>query len=77
MPYGLNYPIPRGWPVKKPGGWESMPSWQSSSSEEDALDYNRWRGFCIITRALAREKHNISEFVVDVSAQHGSKRPHV
>ncbi|KAH6967923.1 hypothetical protein BKA56DRAFT_597395 [Ilyonectria sp. MPI-CAGE-AT-0026] len=67
LPYGYNYPIPRGWPVKEPGGWGGMPSWQSSSSEEDGLDKNKWRGFCIITQTLAREKHNISEFVVDVS----------
>lgn len=55
MPYGFNYPIPRGWPVKKPGGWESMPSWQSSSSEEDALDYTGGVDYALLHgRLLAR-----------------------
>lgn len=77
MPYGFNYPIPRGWLVKKPGGWESTPSWKSSSSDEYVLENHKWRGFCILTRALAREKHNISEFVIDVSLLNTGLNVHV
>ncbi|KAH7007172.1 hypothetical protein EDB80DRAFT_718334 [Ilyonectria destructans] len=66
LPYGFNYPIPRGWPAKEAIERVRIPLWQSGS-EKDELDKNKWRGFRIITWMLARENHNISEFVVDVS----------
>ncbi|KAF7553416.1 hypothetical protein G7Z17_g3669 [Cylindrodendrum hubeiense] len=66
LPYGFNYPIPRGWPAKEAIERVTIPLWRSGS-EKDEFDKNRWRGFRIITWMLAREKHNISDFVVDVS----------
>ncbi|KAG9255766.1 uncharacterized protein F5Z01DRAFT_652072 [Emericellopsis atlantica] len=63
LPRGLNYPLPRGWPTApyaEPA--PEAPLWQSEHVK------NMWRGFRIITRALAQDdSHSVSEFLVDVN----------
>ena len=63
LPYGLNYPIPRGWPTSdlvEPA--PEAPLWHSERVK------NMWRGFCIITWVLAQnESHSVSEFLLDVN----------
>ncbi|KAL6910198.1 hypothetical protein GGI43DRAFT_426975 [Trichoderma evansii] len=55
FPYGFNYPIPRGWPTKLP----NLAPWEDSKA--------RWRGYCLVTRALAQERshHRVSELHID------------
>ncbi|KAH7176768.1 hypothetical protein EDB81DRAFT_940639 [Dactylonectria macrodidyma] len=66
LPYGFNYPIPRGWPTKEPHDWLRLSLWKKGL-DQDEIDKNKWRGFRIITWMLARHDHAVSEFVVDVS----------
>ncbi|RFU75456.1 3-hydroxyacyl- dehydrogenase [Trichoderma arundinaceum] len=60
FPYGFNHPIPRGWPTRRSdtvtadvGPWEDAKA--------------RWRGYSIVTRALAQEQqhHRVSEYLID------------
>jgi hypothetical protein len=62
FPAGFNYPIPEGWPTHKIHP-EMIGFWNNVEVKDT------WRGFCIVTRELARlsEKHHITEFVVDVN----------
>jgi hypothetical protein len=61
FPYGFNYPIPRAWPTVEPGcSPYRAPLWNSNDAEK-----GRWRGFRIILQALAEQKHQISEFVME------------
>ncbi|CAI6089336.1 unnamed protein product [Clonostachys chloroleuca] len=64
LPYGFNYPIPRGWPCSEPGSRLRITQW--SSEERDEKEKNRWRGYRIILWTLARVNHRITDFVVDV-----------
>ncbi|VUC22531.1 unnamed protein product [Clonostachys rosea] len=64
LPYGFNYPIPRGWPCKEPGERLRITQW--SSEERDERQKNRWRGYRIIMWTLARMDHHVTDFVVDV-----------
>ncbi|KAL1852643.1 hypothetical protein Plec18167_007737 [Paecilomyces lecythidis] len=64
FPYGFNYLIPRGWPIH--GNLHMPPSaglWEDMTEREKG----QWRGFRIITRALAQVEHNISELIIDVN----------
>ncbi|UKZ58392.1 hypothetical protein TrVGV298_012260 [Trichoderma virens] len=65
FPYGFNYPIPRGWPTRRAGEGNtfSVP-WRDSKA--------KWRGYCIVTEALAQEQqhHRVSEFLIDAHYLH-------
>ena len=74
FPVGFNYPVPRGWPndqetwpygSRSDGGWvpESPDRWFPSGS----LVRARWRGYRLVTKALAEnlDRHSISELRVD------------
>ncbi|KAI2469995.1 hypothetical protein F4781DRAFT_201683 [Annulohypoxylon bovei var. microspora] len=60
FPYGFNYPLPRGWPCTDEG--DPTPRVYAWDDEEEK---NKWRGFRLVTRELARQKHQISELLVD------------
>lgn len=70
LPYGLNYPIPRGWPtapdVCPP---RSMWPWlDDDGGDADGEDYKeQWRGVRTALRVLAepQTEHSITEFVLD------------
>ncbi|KAL7921523.1 hypothetical protein ACQKWADRAFT_327582 [Trichoderma austrokoningii] len=56
FPYGFNCPIPRGWPYELDIGLQAAP-WEDEKA--------RWRGFNLVTKMLAEEKHNVSEYEID------------
>ncbi|KAF9775264.1 hypothetical protein IL306_006631 [Fusarium sp. DS 682] len=62
FPCGFVYPIPRGWPCA-----ENQSMAEDADSWEDEDEKNKWRGFRIVTRVLARQAENcqISEFLLD------------
>jgi hypothetical protein len=63
FPKGFNYPIPRSWPNVPSGEWkpEALP-WKDEQVRQ------QYRGFSIVTRALADcTDHQVSEFIVDVN----------
>ncbi|KAL6231580.1 hypothetical protein BDW75DRAFT_38781 [Aspergillus navahoensis] len=60
FPKGFNYPIPRGWPDIPEGTYkpEAMP-WEDEATRKD------FRGFGIVTRALASyADHHVSELII-------------
>lgn len=63
LPYGLNYPIPRGWHIEQNEGQIANPlRWSEASEEYKEL----WRGARIALRVLSQvEKHNVSELSFD------------
>lgn len=65
LPYGFNYPLPRGWPTAEEGYSEpeALP-WHDGSE----LMKQQWRGFRIVTRMLAQDgvEHHISDLILDV-----------
>ncbi|KAL2840332.1 hypothetical protein BJX68DRAFT_279014 [Aspergillus pseudodeflectus] len=64
FPRGFNYPIPRGWPTGQ-RVWDAP----QAQSWEDAEVRNEYRGFSIITRALAEyAAHHISELTIDANS---------
>ncbi|CAI7676458.1 unnamed protein product [Penicillium manginii] len=63
FPQGFNYPIPRGWPVssaEEPRDVITFP-WKSV----DERHRGKYPGFRIVTRALAQQKNNVVELVLD------------
>ncbi|KAF7539752.1 hypothetical protein G7054_g1889 [Neopestalotiopsis clavispora] len=73
FPYGLNYPIPRGWPTTRLGYSPpyDAPPW------DDEDQKIMWRGVSIVLNALAKQDHNVSEFVVDVHGLCTGLNPHM
>lgn len=62
LPYGFNYPIPRGWPTSEDAGVSpGVGPWEALAVE----DRYQWRGFMIVIRTLARQAHHISELLID------------
>ncbi|KAI1866303.1 uncharacterized protein JN550_007691 [Neoarthrinium moseri] len=60
--YGLNYPIPRGWPTPEVGqGPYAVESW------DDAGERRKWRGVYIVLHELARQEHPVVEFRLDAN----------
>ncbi|KAL1883258.1 hypothetical protein Daus18300_000316 [Diaporthe australafricana] len=66
LPYGFNYPIPRGWPII-PEGYppHSMRPWPVHRDHEAYKD--QWRGVRVALRVLAEPHtaHGITELVLD------------
>lgn len=65
FPRGFNYPIPRGWPsVSSSGTYRPRAQlWEDEATKKD------YRGFGIITRALASyTEHRVSELIIDAHA---------
>lgn len=62
LPYGLIYPIPRGWPMTSEHS--NRPFADPWDNEEEK---NKWRGFRLIVRTLAQHQHHITDFVVEVN----------
>jgi hypothetical protein len=62
FPEGFNYPIPHSWPFHDLGvGPYVVPPWNDETAKK------QWRGFCIVTNELAKQKgHHVSELVIDV-----------
>lgn len=63
FPEGFNYPIPRGWPTsttEQPEDEIAFP-WQ----RVDERHKEKWRAFRIITRALAHQKSNVVELILE------------
>ncbi|KAM0511261.1 hypothetical protein ACHAPE_010071 [Trichoderma viride] len=60
IPFGMNYPLPRGWPTRRGG----HPIRLTERWEEDKAI---WRGLNMVTKILAEEKqhHHVSEFFID------------
>ncbi|KAJ5975149.1 hypothetical protein N7481_008856 [Penicillium waksmanii] len=69
FPYGLNYPIPRGWP----GGRGEISYTPAESWEEmNEAEKEQWHGFRMITRVLAQEKSpSLLELVIDTNRLSG------
>lgn len=66
LPYGFNYPIPRGWPTAPDGcPPHSMRPWPEDGEGEAYKD--QWRGVRIALRVLAepQTEHNVTELVLD------------
>ncbi|KAK1721904.1 hypothetical protein BDP67DRAFT_586852 [Colletotrichum lupini] len=61
LPYGFNYPLPRGWPVPPKDGDKAM------SGDWESEDYQEcWRGFRHVVRILAHQKSTkIKELMID------------
>ena len=71
FPRGFNYPLPFAyWPLG-PKGLELYTSGSGHPYECAPWDLeeerNKWRGFSIIMHELANQKHNVSEFLIDVN----------
>ena len=65
FPRGFNYPIPRGWPsVSSRGTYRPRAQpWEDEATRKD------YRGFGLITRALAAyTEHQVSELIIDAHA---------
>jgi hypothetical protein len=63
FPEGLNYPIPRGWPLPshdQPEEVYSLP-WKRL----DEMQKEKFHGFRIVARALAEQKNDVVEFSVE------------
>lgn len=63
FPEGFNYPIPRGWPTpttEQPEDEIAFP-WQ----RVDERHKEKWRAFRIVTRALAHQKSNVVELILE------------
>ncbi|PTB41297.1 uncharacterized protein TrAFT101_010085 [Trichoderma asperellum] len=56
FPYGFNCPIPRAWPYVIDTTIHAAP-WENEKA--------RWRGFNLVTKILAEEQHNVSEYEID------------
>lgn len=63
FPEGLNYPMPRGWPLPSHVQLEEVCSAPWKELEE--VHQERFHGFRIVVRALAEQKNNVVEFSVD------------
>ncbi|KAK3295296.1 uncharacterized protein B0H64DRAFT_394790 [Chaetomium fimeti] len=64
FPRGFNYPIPRTWPVNDKAERPVAHRWNEMSEDEK----DRWRGFRIVTRELAKaERCGVSELFIDVN----------
>ncbi|KAF9879264.1 hypothetical protein CkaCkLH20_03497 [Colletotrichum karsti] len=60
FPYGFNYPLPRSWPTPYKRSSIGAGDWATDA------DKDRYRGFCIVTRALARQQRTkVPEFIID------------
>ncbi|KXH45221.1 hypothetical protein CNYM01_12828 [Colletotrichum nymphaeae SA-01] len=61
LPYGFNYPLPRGWPVPPKDGDKAMyGDWESEDYKEC------WRGFRHVVRILAHQKSiKTKELIID------------
>ncbi|KAJ5371448.1 uncharacterized protein N7496_007540 [Penicillium cataractarum] len=62
LPYGFNYPIPRGWPTV--GLWE-VAQYPLPWSEAPEEYKEQWHGTRIVLRILAHSNHNVSELSFD------------
>jgi hypothetical protein len=63
FPEGFNYPIPRGWPTsttEQPEDEIAFP-WQ----RVDERHKEKWRAFRIVTRALAHQRSNVVELILE------------
>ncbi|KAF5648034.1 tartrate transporter [Fusarium sp. NRRL 52700] len=63
FPEGLIYPLERGWSESKPFEEHPLTPWDESSKRE-------WRGFCVVTKEIARHIREdpifgLSEFIVE------------
>lgn len=87
LPYGFNYPIPRGWPTGEDEQRKELLPWVAGhgfTSHEAELEKMKWRGFCIVTNTLAQHIQNnnipdfgIPEFGVDVHQLHTGINCHI
>ncbi|GKT50631.1 uncharacterized protein ColSpa_10812 [Colletotrichum spaethianum] len=62
LPYGFNYPLPRGWPASKDKEGADYEMW---GREEDK---DKWRGFRLVVSILAEQGHatsKITEMIFD------------
>lgn len=60
IPLGMNYPIPRGWPTRPNGSLAMLAEpWEEGKQT--------WRGYNMVTKLLAEEKHHhrVSELLID------------
>lgn len=71
LPHGFIYPVPRGWPVEIIAENVANPPPEMDPWVTEDVK-NQWRGFRVVTRALAShlrqgsaKANNIAEFVVD------------
>lgn len=60
FPNGFNYALPGGW--LRPDDGDPSPT---AYSWENEVMKHKWRGYRVITRELAQQEHQISEFIVD------------
>lgn len=69
FPPGFNYPLSRGWPSPEYYGHAAMADpWVSDSLTVRSEDVRaKWRGYCVVTRALAEysDHHNVTELVIE------------
>lgn len=66
LPYGFNYPIPRGWPTAPEGcSPHKMRPWPGDGDDEAYKD--QWRGVRVALRVLAEAQtaHNVTELLLD------------
>ncbi|ETS77093.1 hypothetical protein PFICI_10967 [Pestalotiopsis fici W106-1] len=58
FPYGFVYPVPIAWPAQDDF---ELPSWVKPW---DDTQRQIWRGVCIVLRELAKQEHNVVEFLI-------------
>ncbi|KAL6690471.1 hypothetical protein J3F84DRAFT_389425 [Trichoderma pleuroticola] len=69
LPFGFNYPLPRGWPARdeiEPAS--EAPPWIDNENDAWAGQVKaNWRGFLLVAHALAQERHHhqVSGFLID------------
>ncbi|EGX95321.1 hypothetical protein CCM_03593 [Cordyceps militaris CM01] len=89
LPYGFNYPLPRGWPTSKERPlqetllqelfpWVPSPGWTADSVEREKA---RWRGLVLVLRALATRVQDggsaVPELVMDVHSLNTGVSPYM
>jgi len=62
LPYGFNYPIPRGWPT---AGFAEVTQYPIPWSRAPEVYKEQWHGARIVLRILAHSNHNVSELSFD------------
>jgi hypothetical protein len=69
LPYGLNHPIPRGWPVENPSENPQDPLPWEPQRDRCAEGYKeQWHGVRIALRVLAQHEHDVAELNFDINS---------
>ncbi len=80
LPYGLNYLMPRGWPLLEENNVQAPPPWPSCPLQSLAAEEHRmlWRGVVCLIQCLAQQPESVpSELVLDAHMLNTGLNPHM